>query len=64
MTNLDAHTVLTLHRHRSAELHAEADRVRLARAVVRGGSGPEQPRWWSRSGRRQHGAATRAPALS
>ncbi len=63
MTNLDTHTELTLHRHRSAELHAEADRVRLARTVVRGG-GPERPRWWSRSGRRHHGAATRAPALS
>ncbi|MGN9912356.1 hypothetical protein ACTMTJ_32955 [Phytohabitans sp. LJ34] len=64
MTNLDAHSALTLHRHRSAELHAEADRVRLARSVVRGGNGPEQPRWWSRAGRRHHGAATRAPALS
>ncbi|GAA4162308.1 hypothetical protein GCM10022251_43100 [Phytohabitans flavus] len=62
MTNPDAHSALTLHRHRSAELFAEADRVRLARAVVRGG-GPE-PHWWSRSGRRQHGAATRAPAPS
>ncbi|BCB84053.1 hypothetical protein [Phytohabitans suffuscus] len=64
MMNIDAHSALTLHRHRSAELFADADRARLARAVVRGGSGPEQPRWWSRSGRRHHGVATRAPALS
>lgn len=64
MTILDTHSALILHCHRAAELYAEADRVRLARAVIRGGSGPEQPRWWSRSGRRHHGAATRAPALS
>ncbi|MFC0533907.1 hypothetical protein [Phytohabitans kaempferiae] len=64
MTILDPHAALTLHRHRAAELHAEADRVRLARAVVRGGAGPEQPRWWTRAGRRRHGAATRAPVPS
>lgn len=64
MMNLDPHSTLNLHRHRSAELHAEADRARLARTVVRGGGGAGQPRWWSRSGRRHQGAATRAPALS
>lgn len=63
MTNLDPHCTLNLHRHRFAELHAEADRARLARAFVRTG-GTERSRWWSRAGRRHQGAATRAPAMS
>ncbi|GLI03048.1 hypothetical protein [Phytohabitans aurantiacus] len=56
MNAADVHTVLTLHRYRTAELYAEADRERLAREVTRS-------RWLPRIARRQR-AATRAPAMS
>lgn len=43
MNSTDVHSVLTLHRFRMAELHADADRERLAR-TVRG-----RRRLWRRS---------------
>ncbi|GAA4700303.1 hypothetical protein [Phytohabitans rumicis] len=56
---VDVHSALTLHHLRSEELHADAERVRLARAVARHGG----RRWWPRGARRHGGAATRAPAM-
>lgn len=60
--NIDVHSALTLHRFRSAELYADAERQRVARAV-RHPAGQDRPRWWARLARRHGGAGSRAPAM-
>jgi hypothetical protein len=54
MNHADVHSHLTMHRLRTAELYAEADRERLVHDL-RGGS-----RWWSRGARRHRGAGSRS----